>query len=113
MSNYTFLQQYGCNKCNSVLVGQNFFRLRGGIRLIYNSMPWCVRLWGLIAIPCVLLYILIIIIIIIIIINPQRACVRVISGYFVCLSVCHSVCHIFILEKAPFSGLKLTSVQSR
>ena len=24
--------------------------------------------------------------------------------------VCHSVCHFSILEKAPFSGLKLTSV---
>ena len=28
----------------------------------------------------------------------------------VTLSVCHSVCHFSILEKAPFSGLKLTSV---
>ena len=27
--------------------------------------------------------------------------------------VCHSVCHFLILEKAPFSGLKLTSVHSR
>ena len=31
------------------------------------------------------------------------------SSHFVCLSVCH----FFILEKAPFSGLKLTSVHSR
>ena len=29
------------------------------------------------------------------------------------LSVCHCVCHFFILEKTPFSGLKLISVQSR
>ena len=28
----------------------------------------------------------------------------------VTLSVCQSVCHFSILEKAPFSGLKLTSV---
>ena len=28
----------------------------------------------------------------------------------VCLSVCQSVCHFSILENAPFSGLKLTSV---
>ena len=28
----------------------------------------------------------------------------------VTLSVCHSVCHFPILEKAPFSGLKPTSV---
>ena len=28
----------------------------------------------------------------------------------VTLSVTHSVCHFSILEKAPFSGLKLTSV---
>ena len=28
----------------------------------------------------------------------------------VSLSVCQSVCHFSILEKAPFSGLKLTSV---
>ena len=28
----------------------------------------------------------------------------------VTLSVCLSVCHFSILEKAPFSGLKLTSV---
>ena len=28
----------------------------------------------------------------------------------VTLSVCQSVCHLSILEKAPFSGLKLTSV---
>ena len=26
------------------------------------------------------------------------------------LSVCQSVCHFSILEKAPFSGLKLTSI---
>ena len=31
----------------------------------------------------------------------------------VCLSVCHSVCYFLILEKAPFSWLKLTSVHSR
>ena len=31
------------------------------------------------------------------------------SSHFVCLSVCH----FLILEKAPFSGLKLTSVHSR
>ena len=35
----------------------------------------------------------------------------------VCLSVSQSVsqsvCHFLILEKAPFSGLKLTSVHSR
>ena len=31
------------------------------------------------------------------------------SSHFVCLSVCH----FFILENAPFSGLKLTSVHSR
>ena len=31
----------------------------------------------------------------------------------VTLSVSQSVCHFFILEKAPFSGLKLTSVHSR
>ena len=31
----------------------------------------------------------------------------------VTLSVCLSVCHFFILEKVPFSWLKLTSVQSR
>ena len=31
----------------------------------------------------------------------------------VTLSVCQSVCHFFILEKAPFSGLKLASVHSR
>ena len=31
----------------------------------------------------------------------------------VTLSVCQSVCHFFILEKAQFSGLKLTSVLSR
>ena len=31
----------------------------------------------------------------------------------VTLSVCLSVCHFFILEKAPFSGLKLTSLHSR
>ena len=29
------------------------------------------------------------------------------------VAVCLSVCHFFILEKAPFSGLKLTSVHSR
>ena len=32
------------------------------------------------------------------------------SSHFVCQSVCQSVCHFSILEKAPFSGLKLTSV---
>ena len=31
----------------------------------------------------------------------------------VCQSVSQSVCHFLILEKAPFSGLKLTSVHSR
>ena len=31
------------------------------------------------------------------------------SSHFVTLSLCH----LFILEKAPFSGLKLTSVHSR
>ena len=31
----------------------------------------------------------------------------------VTLSVCQSVCHFLILEKAPFSRLKLTSVHSR
>ena len=31
----------------------------------------------------------------------------------VTLSVTLSVCHFFILEKTPFSGLKLTSVHSR
>ena len=35
------------------------------------------------------------------------------SSHFVCHSVCLSVCHFFILEKTPFSGLKLTSVHSR
>ena len=35
----------------------------------------------------------------------MRERVRVVT-----LSVCHSVCHFSILEKAPFSGLKLTSV---
>ena len=43
------------------------------------------------------------------------------SSRFVCLSVSQSVsqsvslsvCHFLILEKAPFSGLKLTSVHSR
>ena len=39
------------------------------------------------------------------------------SSHFVCQSVSQSVilsvCHFFILEKAPFSGLKLTSVHSR
>ena len=35
------------------------------------------------------------------------------SSHFVCLSVTLFVCHFFILEKAPFSGLKLTSVHSR
>ena len=35
------------------------------------------------------------------------------SSHFVTLSVCLSVCHFLILEKAPFSGLKLTSVHSR
>ena len=35
------------------------------------------------------------------------------SSHFVCLSVCLSVCLLFIVEKAPFSGLKLTSVHSR
>ena len=39
------------------------------------------------------------------IINSQRACARRLH--------CLSVCHILILEKAPFSGLKLTSVHSR
>ena len=34
------------------------------------------------------------------------------SSHFVCLSVCLSVC-FFIVEKAPFSELKLTSVHSR
>ena len=33
--------------------------------------------------------------------------------HFVCLSVSLFVCHFFILEKAPFSGLKLTSIYSR
>ena len=32
------------------------------------------------------------------------------SSHFVCLSVRLSVCHVSILEKAPISGLKLTSV---
>ena len=32
------------------------------------------------------------------------------SSHFVCRSVFQSMCHFFILEKAPFSGLKLTSV---
>ena len=31
----------------------------------------------------------------------------------VTLSVTLSVCHFSILEKAPFSGLKLTSIRSR
>ena len=31
----------------------------------------------------------------------------------VTLSVCLSVCHFSILEKEPFSGLKLTPVHSR
>ena len=35
------------------------------------------------------------------------------SSHFVCQSVSLSVCHFLILEKAPFSGLKLTSVHSR
>ena len=36
------------------------------------------------------------------------------SSHFVCQSVSQSVCVSFlILEKAPFSGLKLTSVHSR
>ena len=35
------------------------------------------------------------------------------SSHFVSQSVSLSVCHFFILEKAPFSGLKLTSVHSR
>ena len=35
------------------------------------------------------------------------------SSHFVCQSVSLSVCHFFILEKATFSGLKLTSVHSR
>ena len=38
-------------------------------------------------------------------VNPQRACARGLQ-YSLCLSVCLSVC----VEKAPFSGLKLTSV---
>ena len=45
-------------------------------------------------------------------INPQLACARGLQRSL-CLSVCRSVCHFFILEKAPFSGLKLTSVHSR
>ena len=32
------------------------------------------------------------------------------SSHFVCHSVSLSVCHFSILEKAPFLGLKLTSV---
>ena len=35
------------------------------------------------------------------------------SSHFVTLSVCLSVCHFSILEKEPFSGLKLTPVHSR
>ena len=31
----------------------------------------------------------------------------------VTLSVCQSVCHFLILEKAPFSGVVVTSVHSR
>ena len=42
--------------------------------------------------------------------NPERACARGLQ-YSLCVSVCLSA--FFIVEKAPFSGLKLTSIHSR
>ena len=34
-----FCNDVGSKKCTSMLIGQKFFALRSGIRLIYNSTP--------------------------------------------------------------------------
>ena len=54
-SYYTFLHRYGCKKSVIARLLVRKFRSAQRHTINYNSTPWCMRCWELIALPCVLL----------------------------------------------------------